>query len=248
MVEPLRKEAYGIRGVVESAAVDEGLRSYMLRVYNYMASGVLLTGIVALLVYTSPAMAGLLFKMQGDFIVGYTGLGWLAVFAPLGFVLAMSFGLQRMQATTLQLLFWAFAGIMGLSLSSIFFVYTGISIAQIFFISAATFGALSLWGYTTKKNLSAWGSFLFMGLIGILIASVVNIFLGSAMLDFFVSVVGVLVFAGLTAYDTQKIRDQYSLNYDGSVVSKQAVMGALTLYLDFINMMMMLLRLFGNRR
>lgn len=248
MVEPLRKEAYGIRGVVESAAVDEGLRSYMLRVYNYMASGVLLTGIVALLVYTSPAMAGLLFKMQGDFIVGYTGLGWLAVFAPLGFVLAMSFGLQRMQVTTLQLLFWAFAGIMGLSLSSIFFVYTGISIAQIFFISAATFGALSLWGYTTKKNLSAWGSFLFMGLIGILIASVVNIFLGSAMLDFFVSVVGVLVFAGLTAYDTQKIRDQYSLNHDGSVVSKQAVMGALTLYLDFINMMMMLLRLFGNRR
>lgn len=248
MVEPLRKEVYGVRGAAESAAVDEGLRSHMLRVYNYMASGVLLTGIVALLVYTSPAVAGLLFKMQEGVPVGYTALGWLAVFAPLGFVLAMSFGLQKIQAQTLQFLFWAYAGVMGLSLSSIFFFYTGISIAQIFFISAATFGALSLWGYTTKKNLSAWGSFLFMGLIGIVIASVVNIFLGSAMLDFFVSVIGVLVFAGLTAYDTQKIRDQYSISHDGSTASKYAVMGALTLYLDFINMMMMLLRLFGNRR
>ncbi|HXV73733.1 MAG TPA: Bax inhibitor-1/YccA family protein, partial [Sphingomonadales bacterium] len=193
MVEPLRKEAYGVRAPAAAAVVDEGLRAHMLRVYNYMASGVLFTGIVALLVYSSPAAAGLLFNIQDGTIVGYTGLGWVALLAPLGFVIAMSFGLHKMKAATLQILFWAFAGAMGLSLSSIFFVYTGVSIAKIFFITAAAFGALSLWGYTTKKDLSPWRSFLFMGLIGVIIAMAVNWFLASPMLDFIVSIVGVLV-------------------------------------------------------
>jgi uncharacterized protein len=247
MVEPLRNDVLGA-GARAGVAVDAGLRAHMLRVYNYMASGVLFTGIVALLVYSSPAAAGLLFTFQDGTIAGYTILGWVALLSPLAFVLAMSFGLHKMSAATLQLLFWAFAGVMGLSLSSIFFVYTGVSIAKIFFITSASFAGLSLWGYTTKKDLSAWGSFLFMGLIGVIIAMVVNWFLASAMLDFIVSIIGVLVFAGLTAYDTQKIRNLYDVNAEGSVTSKQAIMGALALYLDFINMLLFLLRLFGNRR
>jgi len=247
MAEPLRNEVLGARaraGVI----VDEGLRAYMLRVYNYMASGVLFTGIVALLVYSSPAVAGLLYNMQDGFITGYSVVGWVALLAPLGFVLAISFGLNKMSAATLQILFWAFAGVMGLSLSSIFFVYTGISVAKIFFITAASFGGLSLWGYATKKDLSAWGLFLRMGLIGVIIAMVVNFFLASPMLDFIASIAGVLVFAGFTAYDTQRIRNLYTATDDGSAVSKKAIMGALALYLDFINMLLFLLRLFGNRR
>jgi len=228
--------------------VDEGLRAYMLKVYNYMASGVLLTGIIALFTANSPAMLGLLFQMSGTQIVGYTGLGWVTLLSPLAFVIAMSFGLHKMKASTLQVLFWAFAGVMGLSLSSIFLVYTGLSIAKIFFITAASFGALSLWGYTTKKDISGWGSFLFMGLIGIIIAMIVNMFLGSAQMDFIISIIGVLIFAGLTAYDTQKIKNMYYQYTDGTMVQKGAIMGALKLYLDFINMMLFLLRLFGARR
>ncbi|MEE8258447.1 MAG: Bax inhibitor-1/YccA family protein [Sphingomonadales bacterium] len=223
--------------------VDEGLRAYMLKVYNYMASGVLLTGIIALFTANSPAILSLLYGPTG-----YTGLGWVVALSPLGFVIAMSFGLHKMKASTLQVLFWAFAGVMGLSLSSIFLLYTGLSIAKIFFITAASFGALSLWGYTTKKDISGWGSFLFMGLIGIIIAMIVNIFLGSAQMDFIISVIGVLIFAGLTAYDTQKIKTMYSQYTDGTMVQKGAIMGALKLYLDFINMMLFLLRLFGARR
>lgn len=234
--------------VREGIVVDAGLRAHMLRVYNYMASGVLLTGIISLLTYSTPAIHSLLYQVSGDRIVGYTGLGWVALLSPLGFVLAMSFGLHKMKAMTLQALFWSFSAVMGLSLSSIFFLYTGISIAKIFFITAASFGGLSLWGYTTKKDLSGWGSFLFMGLIGIIIAMVVNMFLGSAMMDFIVSILGVLIFAGLTAYDTQRIRNMYNVNDDGSIASKKAVMGALKLYLDFINMLLFLLRLFGARR
>ena len=160
----------------------------------------------------------------------------------------MNFGKHKMTASTLQFVFLTFATLMGLSLSAIFFVYTGLSVAKIFFITAAAFGALSLWGYTTKKDISGWGAFLFMGLIGIIIAMIVNIFLGSAMMDFIISIIGVLIFAGLTAYDTQKIKNMYNVNDDDAVASKKAIMGALKLYLDFINMMLFMLRLFGARR
>ena len=232
------------------AVVDEGLRSYMLSVYNYMASGVLLTGIIAALVASSPAMAEIFYRFapDGTHIIGYTGLGWVALLAPLAVVLFLSFGQNRMSAKTAQLTFWGFAALMGVSLSSIFFLYTGASIARVFFITAASFGALSLWGYTTKKDLSGFGTFLFMGLVGIIIASLVNLFLASSALYFVVSVAGVLIFAGLTAYDTQKIKDAYYVVGAGEGRAKMAVMGALSLYLDFINLFLMLLRLLGSRR
>jgi len=226
---------------------DAGLRAHMLKVYNYMTSGVFLTGIVALLTYSSPAMTNLLYQFQGGSIVGYSVFGWVALLSPLAFVLFMSFGANKMSPATLQAMFWGFAAVMGLSLSSIFIVYAGMSIAKIFFITAAAFGSLSLWGYTTKKDISGWGSFLFMGLIGIIIATVVNWWLASPLMHFFVSIIGVLVFAGLTAYDTQKIRNMYYTYQDGTMAKKGAIMGALSLYLDFINMFLFLLRLFGNR-
>ena len=231
----------------EGVVADRGLRAHMLKVYNYMASGVLLTGIVALLTYSSSTLTNLLYQMQGGYIVGYTGLGWVALLSPLAFVLLMSFGKNKMKPATLQAMFWGFAAVMGLSLSSIFFMYVGMSIAKIFFITAATFGALSFWGYTTKKDISGWGAFLLMGLMGVIIASVVNWFLVSPMMDFVISIIGVLVFAGLTAYDTQKIKNMYYTYSDGTMAKKGAIMGALHLYLDFINMFLFLLRLFGNR-
>ena len=237
----------GMEQTRAGTVVDEGLRAHMLKVYNYMTSGILLTGIVALLAYSSPAVAGLLYQFEGDFIVGYTGLGWVALLSPLAIVIAMSFGGQKMKPGTLQAMFWGFAALMGLSLSSIFFIYVGMSIAKIFFITAATFGALSLWGYTTKKDLSGWGTFLFMGVIGIIIASVVNWFLLSPALHYAISAIGVLVFAGLTAYDTQKIKNMYYMYQDGTMAQKGAIMGALSLYLDFINMFLFLLRMFGSR-
>jgi FtsH-binding integral membrane protein len=235
------------------ASVDEGLRSYMLSVYNYMASGVLLTGIVAAIVAASPALAQLFYRFAmapngQQYIAGYTGLGWVALLAPLGVVFFLSFGQHRMSAKTAQLTFWGFAALMGLSLSSIFFLYTGASLARVFFITAASFGALSLWGYTTKKDLTGMGTFLFMGLVGIIIASLVNLFMQSSALYFIVSVAGVLIFAGLTAYDTQKIKEGYYMVDAGEGRAKMAVMGALRLYLDFINLFLMLLRLFGDRR
>jgi FtsH-binding integral membrane protein len=239
MAEQFRTGVVLGRTATDQVAVDQGLRAYMLRVYNYMASGVALSGIVAALVASSPTFLQAIYGSP---------LQWVVMLAPLGFVLAISFGLQRMSATTLQALFWAFAAAMGLSLSWIFVAYTPVSITRVFFISAATFGAMSLYGYTTKKDLTGWGSFLLMGLIGIVIAGIVNIFLESAAIHFAVSVIGVLVFVGLTAYDTQRIRETY-LQADGAeVATKKAVMGALTLYLDFINLMIMLLRLFGERR
>ena len=218
---------------------DAGLRAYMLKVYNYMASGVLLTGIVAMAVSQSPAMMQAIFG---------TPLQWVVMLAPFAFILAMNFGLQKMSAKTLQMVFWAFSATMGLSLASIFVIYTGESIARVFFITAAMFGGLSLYGYTTKKDLSGWGTFLFMGLIGIIIAMVVNIFLQSSMMQFIISVVGVLVFAGLTAYDTQKIKNMYAqVAHNSEMAGKAAIMGATSLYLDFVNLFMMLLSLFGNR-
>jgi uncharacterized protein len=214
-----------------AAAIDEGLRAHMLRVYNYMGIGLAVTGVVA---------------RDGQAVYG-SPLQWVIMLSPFAFILALSFGINKMSFPTAQLVFWGFATVMGLSLSSIFLVYTGASIAKVFFITAAMFGAMSLWGYTTKRDLTSMGGFLFMGLIGLIIAMIVNIFLASSALDFAISAIGVLIFVGLTAYDTQKIKEAYAENIGHEGLGKLAIMGALTLYLDFINLFMMLLRLFGNR-
>jgi FtsH-binding integral membrane protein len=220
------------------AQIDVGLRAYMQRVYSYMAGGLALTGIVAY----AAAASGFYQSIAG------TPLIWIVMLAPLGFVLALSFGIQRMSPGTAMLLFWLYAAVMGLSLGGIFLVYTGTSIARVFFITAATYGAMSLYGYTTKTDLSGFGSFLLMGLIGIVIASLVNLFIGSNTLQFVISIIGVIVFVGLTAYDTQRIKQMYLESDTPEVADKKAVLGALALYLDFINLFMMLLQLFGQRR
>jgi len=235
----------------DQVTIDAGLRAYMIRVYNYMCAGVALTGVVAWLTFsaavTQSAGGGLALTAFGQAI--FQGpIMWVLVLAPLGLVMVLSFGINRLAAGTALLLFFLYAGLLGLSLASIFLIYTGESITRVFFISAASFGALSLWGYTTQRNLTAMGSFMFMGLIGIIIASLVNIFLASSGLAWAISVIGVLVFAGLTAYDTQSIKEMYSPMDDGTVAGRKAVMGALRLYLDFINLFLMLLRIFGDRR
>jgi uncharacterized protein len=239
-------------GARSGAALDEGLRAYMLRVYNYMAGGVFVTGIVAYLV-SSAAIAtgptGAKALTQFGQLIYVSPLKWVIMLAPLAFVFFISFRIYKMSVAGAQLAFWLFAAAMGLSLSSIFLVYTGQSITQVFFVTAAAFGGLSLYGYTTKRDLSGWGSFLIMGVIGIIIAALVNLFLQSSALQFAISVIGVLVFAGLTAYDTQRIKDGYhELMGDMTATSKAAIMGALSLYLDFINMFMLLLQLFGRRQ
>jgi FtsH-binding integral membrane protein len=228
---------------VPRAARDVGLRSYMLSVYNYMASGVLLTGIVAMLF--APYAAQVLISQDGR---GMSGLGWIVTLSPLAIVFAMSFGAQRMRTSTLQLLFWAFAALMGLSMSTLFLVYTGASIAQTFFATSAAYLALSLYGYTTKRDLSGIGTFLIMGVVGILVAMVVNMFLKSSAMALAISAIGVLLFAGLTAYDTQRIKSMYFHVQGSEMVGKTVIMGALTLYLDFINMFQFLLSFMGNRR
>ena len=224
----------------QAAEIDVGLRQYMLQVYNYMASGVALTGIVAYLVASSPALTGALF--------GNPIMPWIVMLAPIGLALYFGARIHAMSFGTSQIIFWVFAGLMGLSLATVFLVYTGESIARVFFITAGTFAAMSLYGYTTKRDLTKMGSFLMMGLIGIIIASIVNIFVGSSALQFAISVIGVLVFVGLTAYDTQKIKETYWADDDSETHGKKAVMGALNLYLDFINLFVMLLQLFGSRR
>jgi uncharacterized protein len=237
-------------GRTATGVIDQGLRAYMIRVYNYMASGVAITGLVAYLTYAMAvveASTGLQLTSFGSLIFN-SPFKWVVIFAPLAMVFFLSARINSMSLGTAQIAFWAFAALMGLSISSIFLVYAHASIARVFFISAASFGALSLYGYTTNRDLSGWGSFLFMGLIGIIIASLVNLFVASTALQFAVSVIGVLIFAGLTAYDTQQIKEMYSVNDDGSVAGRKAVMGALRLYLDFINLFMMLLQLFGDRR
>ena len=226
------------RPATGAVAVDEGLRRYMLRVYNYMASGVLLSGIVAWLVSSSPSTVQLLFN---------TPIKWLVILAPLAFVMVLSFGINRLSVGAAQAIYWAFAAAMGASLATVLLVFTLESVARVFFITAATFGAMSLYGYTTKADLSKFGSFLFMGLIGIIIAGFVNIFIGSSALQFAISVIGVLVFVGLTAWDTQRIKEEYYLLQDGTQAGKAAVMGALALYLDFVNLVQLLLSLLGNR-
>ena len=229
--------ALGARSA-DQAVIDEGLRSYMLRVYNYMASGLLLTGIVAYVVASSPALLSAIYG---------TPLKWVVMFAPLGIVFFLSARINKMSATAAQATFWIFAALMGASISYIFIVYTGESTVRVFAYTAAAFGALSLFGYTTKKDLSGIGTFCFMGLIGIVIASIVNLFIGSSMMQWVISVIGVLVFAGLTAYDTQKIKEMYYEGDGTAVATKKSIMGALRLYLDFLNMFMFLLYLFGNR-
>ncbi|WP_245577547.1 Bax inhibitor-1/YccA family protein [Nisaea denitrificans] len=226
----------------EAAQIDVGLRSYMLGVYNHMTIGLALTGFFAigtkLLAMSSPAFAQLIFASP---------LKWVIMLAPLGMVFFLAARVHSMSASAARTTFYIYAGVMGLSLASIFFVFTGESIARVFFITAAAFAGLSLYGYTTKKSLSGMGTFLFMGLIGILIASVVNIFLASTMMQFMISVGGVLVFAGLTAYDTQNIKNMYMESDGHEVSTKKSIMGALQLYLDFINMFLFMLQLFGNR-
>ncbi|HUT49613.1 MAG TPA: Bax inhibitor-1/YccA family protein [Alphaproteobacteria bacterium] len=226
--------------------VDEGLRKHMLRVYNYMTLGLGLTGAVAFAVATVPALRDL-FWVVNNGRLSATLLGFVVMFAPLAFILVINFGLNRMKTSTVQALFWAFAAAMGASLSNVLLIYTGVSVARTFFITAAAFGALSLYGYTTKRDLSALGKFLFIGLIGLIIAMIVNLFLQAPALQFAISAIGVLIFAGLTAFDTQKIKEMY-LEVDGSeVAGKKAIMGALTLYLDFILMFQFLLFFMGGR-
>jgi FtsH-binding integral membrane protein len=241
-----------LAGVGQQAMIDEGLRAYMLRVYNYMASGLALTGIVAMVIANMSVVTGDAGQITGLTPLGQTLFGsalkWVVMLAPLGFVMFLSFGLHRMSFMTAQGVFWAFAAAMGVSMATIFLVYTGASIARVFFIASGTFAAMSLYGYTTKKDLSGFGTFLFMGLIGIIIASIVNIFMQSSALQFAISVIGVLVFVGLTAYDTQNIKNEYSEHHDHETAGKLAISGALRLYLDFINLFVMLLHLFGDRR
>ena len=222
---------------VPRAARDAGLRSYMLSVYNYMTSGILLTGIVAL----GFAASGYAAQVMA------TPLAWLIMLSPLAIVFAMSFGANRMQTSTLQILFWAFATLMGLSMSTIFLVFTGVSIAQTFFAVAAAFAGLSLWGYTTKKDLSGWGTFLIMGVVGLLVAMLINLFLQSSAMHMAISAIGVLLFAGLTAYDTQRIKSLYDHFAGTDALGKVVIMGALSLYLDFINMFQFLLSFMGSR-
>ena len=235
------------RSAAEAVQIDEGLRAYMLRVYNYMASGVLLTGIVSWLV-ANTGLSKVFYTVAANGKTQPGLLMWVALFASLGMVFFLSFRVAKMQAATAQALFWLYAGLNGVWLSTIFLTYTDTSIVRVFFITSAAFAGLSLYGYTTKRSLDGLGSFLMMGLIGMLIASVVNIFLQSSMMDWILSAVGVLVFAGLTAYDTQKIKEMYFEADGADVASKKAVMGALTLYLDFINLFLMLLRFFGQNR
>lgn len=257
----------------EAAAIDAGLRAYLLRVYNYMMLGLAITGFAALAFYmvsvtgsvenaaylirgsrAFPVSAGLVLQ-NGDILLTSLGyavfvspLKWALIFAPLALIFLLSFGIDRLSSATAQLLFWIYAALVGISLGAIFLIYTHTSIVRVFFITAAAFGTLSLWGYTTKRDLAGMGSFLMMGLVGVIIASVVNMFLGSNMLQFMVSVIGVLVFAGLTAWDTQRLKNEYIYGaMEGEVLERSAVMGALSLYLNFINLFTLLLQLLGQR-
>ncbi|APX21369.1 MULTISPECIES: Bax inhibitor-1/YccA family protein [Salipiger] len=230
-----------------AAQIDEGLRAHMNKVYGTMSIGMLITFAVAWAVGTSPQ---LLSVFRDPATLQPNILGWIVMFAPLIMVFAFSAALNKISAATAQVFFWAFSAVMGLSLSWIFVAFTGFSIAQVFLVTSIAFAGLSLWGYTTKKDISGWGAFLIMGVIGILVASIVNIFLGSPAIAFAISILGVLIFAGLTAYDTQNIKNtylQHAAHGDSEWLGKAAIMGALQLYLDFINMFMFLLQLFGNR-
>ncbi|KQY36485.1 Bax inhibitor-1/YccA family protein [Rhizobium sp. Root483D2] len=232
-------------GAQAGAVIDEGLRTYMLKVYNLMALGLAITGIAAFAAFQFAFADGQLTAFGQAIYV--SPLKWVIMLAPLALVFYMSFRINSMSVSAAQTTFWVYAGLMGLSLSSIFLIYTGQSITQTFFVTAASFGALSLYGYTTKRSLSGMGSFLMMGLFGLIIASIVNIFLASSALDFAISAIGVLIFAGLTAYDTQKIKEMYFEEDGAEATGRKAIMGALTLYLDFINLFLFMLRFLGNK-
>jgi len=239
-------------GAARATVIDEGLRAYMIRVYNYMAAGVALTGVVAWLTYNAAVITNAAGQITGLTPFGsaiFGGPVTLILFlGTLGIVFFISFRISSLQPSTALMLFMGYAALLGLMLSSVFLAYTQTSITRTFFISAASFGALSLYGYTTQRDLSPIGAFLVMGLFGLILAMVVNIFLGSQGLTFAISVIGVLIFAGLTAWDTQRIKEMYNVNDDGTMVGRKAVMGALTLYLDFINLFLFLLRFMGDRR
>jgi len=233
------------RPSARTEVIDQGLRSYMLRVYSYMAVGLGLTGIAAVATFMAAVDNGQLTSF-GQLLFA-SGFRWVVVFAPLALVFFLSFRVQSMSVAAAQLTFWIYAALVGVSFASLGLVFAHESIARVFFITAASFGSLSLWGYTTKRDLSAMGSFLFMGLIGLILATIVNLFLQSSAMQFVISAIGVLVFAGLTAYDTQQIKEMYFEADDAATAGRKAIMGALRLYLDFINMFLMLLQLFGNR-
>ncbi len=244
-------------GSATRADIDEGLRAYMLKVYNLMALGLVITGVaaigMAMLATTSDPSLAVATLPNGKMLTGLgaalygSPLRWVVMLAPLALVFFLSFRIDKMSVAAAQTTFWVYAALVGVSLSSIFLVFTSQSIVQTFFITAASFGALSLWGYTTKRDLTGMGSFLIMGLFGLIIAMIVNIFLASPMMQFVISGVGVLIFAGLTAYDTQKIKEMYFEGDDVLVAGRKAIMGALTLYLDFINLFTFLLQFLGNR-
>jgi FtsH-binding integral membrane protein len=236
-IQPQRQ--YMGPGVATRAEIDLGLRAYMQRVFGLMGMGLGITGLVAFMVAQSPALIETIY---------FTPLKWVVFLAPVGMAFFFGMRIHAMRASTAQILFWVFSGVMGLSLASIFLVYTGESITRTFFIAAATFAATALYGYTTKRDLTSMGSFLFMGLIGLIIASLVNLFLASSALHWAISVLGVLIFTGLTAYDTQKIKEMYYEGDGAEIGTKKAVMGALNLYMDFINLFLFLLQFFGERR
>lgn len=246
-------------GAVRTGAeIDQGLRSYMLGVYNYMTIGLAITGLFALGIYmlsvSSVSVPGAVLLRAGMYLTPFgqtlflSPLKYVIIFAPLALVFFLSFRVDKMSVGAAQLTYWIYAALVGVSLATILMVYTHTSVARVFFITAASFGALSLYGYTTKRDLSGMATFLVMGLIGVIIASIVNIFLGSSMLQWIVSIVGLLVFAGFTAYDTQDIKNMYDVNDDGTVAGRKSIMGALRLYLDFLNIFLFLLRFLGNRR
>jgi uncharacterized protein len=241
---------FGRGGVIaDQASFDVGLRAHMIRVYNYMASGLALSGIVAFALFSSPELAGMFFQISPrGAVVGLNGLGWVAILAPMGLLLLTSFRGASMSVGAIQAVYWAVTALMGVSLSLLLFRYTGASVARTFFVTAASFGALSLYGYTTKRDLTAMGKFLFMGVIGLILASLVNMFFPSGTMSFIISAAGVLIFSGLIAYDTQKIKEQYAEAYGSDVAEKMAIFGALSLYLDFVNLFQFLMSFMGQNR
>jgi uncharacterized protein len=240
---------FGRNGTVaDQAAFDVGLRAHMVRVYNYMASGLALSGIVAFALFNFSELAALFFQVQGTRVVGLNVLGWVAIFAPLGLLLLVSFRAQAMSVGAVQAVYWAVTALMGVSLSLLLFRYTGASVARTFFITAAAFGALSLYGYTTKRDLTAMGKFLFMGLIGLILAGLVNMIWPSGTMSFIISAAGVLIFSGLIAYDTQRIKEQYADAWGTDTAEKVAIFGALSLYLDFVNLFQFLMSFLGQER
>src|SRR5882724_6714032 len=234
--------------VADREAFDVGLRAHMVRVYNYMASGLALSGIVAFGLFSSAELASLFFQVQGGYVVGLNLLGWIAIFAPLGLLMLVSFRAAQMSVGAIQAVYWAVTALMGVSLSLLLFRYTGASVARTFFVTAAAFGALSLYGYTTKRDLTAFGKFLFMGVIGLILAGLVNMIWPSGTMSFIISAAGVLIFSGLIAYDTQRIKEQYAEAWGTDTAEKVAIFGALSLYLDFVNLFQFLMAFMGQER